>query len=111
MRILSLFLRRCTSFMSANVIRFKQIINFGHFCIDCIHHRFLFGLMLRKLVLAAERRSILYINWRSVRLSVCINRSLPPADQPWQMKYQEKAHNPSKIEIIFSRPYILQVFS
>ena len=38
-------------------------------------------------------------------LSVCNSRSLLPANQPWQMRFQKKAHNPGKVEIIFLWPY------
>ena len=34
-------------------------------------------------------------------LSICNRRSLLPADRPWQMMYQAKAHNIGKVEIIY----------
>ena len=27
-------------------------------------------------------------------------------DQPWQVRYQMRAHSPGKVEVIFIRPYI-----
>ena len=47
----------------------------------------------------------IYINFRSVSMSVCNSRSSLQGDQPWQVMYQKKAHNPGKVEIIFLRTY------
>ena len=54
------------------------------------------------------------VNWASFYttpiyiyvVSVWRSCSPQPPDQPWQVRYQMKSHNRTKVEIIFIRPYI-----
>ena len=52
-----------------------------------------------------ETDANLYINLHSDYLSVCNSCSPLPAYQPWQMRYQKKAHKPEKVKIIFLKLY------
>ena len=44
----------------------------------------------------------LYIDFRSVILSVCDSRSPLPGDHPWQVRYEMKVHKPGIVGIIFN---------
>ena len=45
-----------------------------------------------------------YIYFRSATM-VSISCSPLPGDQPWQVRYQEKAHSPRNVKVIVVRPY------
>ena len=53
---------------------------------------------------------LIYINWRSVCLSVSNNRSPLPGDQHWQMRYQKKAHNPVRLRSYFQGRIVNRCF-
>ena len=54
---------------------------------------------------------IIKINLRGVCLSVRRSCSPLPCDQPWSVRYQEKAHDTGKVWIIFSMRCINEVHS